>query len=207
MTLVSDIHYFAPVSYYFDLSSFSHCIFDQYEYMQKMSFRSRCNLVGGNGVVTLNIPLVGGRNQKTAMKDVRVLNKDKWQARHWKTICSCYNKSPFLDLYRYELEQLYARRFEFLIDWNMECFRWASDKMSISIPWTLTEKYIDKYDENGFVDIRNELKPSTIDSLYPAPPRYTQVFEDRFGFVPNLSVLDYLFCAGAGRGGRRRLES
>ena len=196
MRLIVDLQYFSPFIFYLHLSDFKYCIFDQYEHYQKMSFRNRCTLLGGNGPIALSVPLVGGRNQKTRMKDVRILNQENWQGRHWKTIESCYNKSPWLEYYRDELARLYTRKFDYLIEWNFSCFQWAADKMSIKTFCTLSEEYIENYDMNSCIDWRGKLVPSTINSEFRDVARYPQVFEDRFGFIPNLSVLDYLFCAG-----------
>ena len=198
MTLITDLQYFSPFILYLHLSNFTYCIFDQYEHYQKMSFRNRCTLLGGNGAIALSVPLVGGRNQKTCMKDVRILNQDNWQSRHWKTIGSCYNKSPWFEHYRDDLEMIYSRNFDFLVDWNLACFQWAADKLSIKTVCTLSREYIENYDKNRYEDWRGKLMPSTINHQFTGVKRYPQVFEDRFGFVPNLSVLDYLFCAGPG---------
>jgi hypothetical protein len=192
--LIVDSQYFPPLIFFKQLSLSSHCLFDQYEHYQKMSFRNRCTLLGGNGSIALSIPLEGGRNQKTPMKDVKILNKERWQDRHWKTITSCYNKSPWLHHYYEELEKLYSIKHTFLIDWNLKCFEWVTDKLSISTEWGLTDGYIDVYDSKEFLDWRNHLLPATINQKYPGQERYPQVFEDRFGFVPNVSILDYLFC-------------
>lgn len=199
MYLIADLQYFSPVIFYYTLSDVKHCVFDQYEHFQKMSFRNRCTLLGGNGPINLSIPVDGGRNQRTVMKDVRILNKENWQDRHWKTITSCYNKSPWLAHYADDLTALYQKRFEFLLDWNLECFRWAADKLAITTPWSLSENYIDEYDKTEYVDWRSKLLPATINQNFPEMPRYPQVFEDRFGFVPNLSVLDWLFCVNGQR--------
>ncbi|MBL7697734.1 MAG: WbqC family protein [Chitinophagaceae bacterium] len=194
MTLVIDLQYFSPSIFYFQLRKSSHCIFDQYEHFQKMSFRNRCTLSGGNRPIVLSIPIYGGRNQRAAMKDVRIRNSESWQARHWKTIMSCYNKSPWFGHYAGELESLYSRKFEFLKDWNLECFKWIADKLSIETSWSLSNSYQENYNDSQFLDWRNKLKPSTINQIFPPVPRYPQVFEDRFGFIPHLSVLDFLFC-------------
>jgi hypothetical protein len=146
----------------------------------------------------LSVPLVGGRNQKTLMKDVRILPEDNWQSRHWKTITSLFNKSPWFDYYRHDLEDIYRKRFDFLMDWNLACFEWAADKMAIKAKVSLSEKRLDESDLNGekTEDWRGRLMPATINKVFPQPKRYPQVFEDRLGFVPNLSILDYLFCTG-----------
>lgn len=194
--LLVDLQYFSPLIFFLKLGTFSHCIFEQYETYEKMSFRNRCTLLGGNGPTDLSIPLVGGRGQRTLMKDVRIDNSDSWQSRHWKTITACYNKSPWFDFYRDELASIYQQRFELLIDWNIKCFEWICDKMAIKTGWSLTSSYIKKYDDDDVLDWRNRLRPSTINSLFHDAKPYPQVFGDRFGFVPNLSILDYLFCVG-----------
>ena len=196
MTLITDLQYFSPVIFYFKLGEFKHCIFDQYEHYQKMSFRNRCTLLGGNGTIALSVPLEGGRGQKTIMKDVRILNTENWQSRHWKTITSCYNKSPWLEHFRDNLENLYTRNFEWLVDWNLACFEWAADKLAIKSSWSLSEKYVSDYNADEVIDSRGKMMPATINKEFPVAERYPQVFEDRFGFVPNLSVLDFLFCVG-----------
>jgi hypothetical protein len=158
---------------------------------------NRCRVLGGNGPITLSVPLVNGRNQKTVYKEVKIHNADNWQSRHWKTISSCYNKSPFFDHYREELEKLYAGKYTFLLDWNLECFKWIADKLSMSATWTLSESYHEHYPADTHADWRGKLKPATINEIFNEGPMYPQVFQDRFGFVPNLSILDFLFCVNA----------
>ena len=194
--LVSELHYFAPVIFYYKLSETKHCIFDQYEHFQKMGFRNRCIIAGAGGPLMLTIPLEGGRNQKAMMKDVRIRNAERWQENHWRSITSAYNKSPWFEFYRHELEELYATRFSFLVDWDMRCFEWTCDKLSLKVEAQLTPEFRKNYPEEKYEDLRNGFRPATINQLYPAPPHYPQVFEERNGFLPNLSILDYLFCAG-----------
>lgn len=196
MILVSDLEYFAPSIFYFRLSEVSNCIFDQYEPYRKMSFRNRCTLAGANGPVHLSIPLLGGRNQKTLMKEIRILNSDNWRDRHWKTITSVFNKSPWFEYYRDELERLYSSKHDWLIEWNFACFEWVADKLSINASVSLSTEYCKNYPAIEYEDWRSRLLPSSINDKYPHTPRYPQVFEERHGFIPNLSILDYLFCAG-----------
>ena len=161
-----------------------------------MSFRNRCTISGANGVIHLSVPLVGGRNQKRQMLEVRIDNKKNWQANHWKSITSCYNKSPWFDHYRNELQRIYEHKYDSLMEWDLVCNQWICDKMSIKTPLELSTSYIKKYDEANFSDWRSRLRPSTIHSTYPQVTRYPQVFEERVGFIPNLSILDKLFCDG-----------
>jgi len=196
MTLLSDIQYFSPIVWYLKLNNISNCIFDPYEPFRKMSFRNRCTLLGPNGPVNLSIPLIGGRGQKREMKEVRISTTERWQIRHWRTLTSCYNHSPWFEYFRDELDILYTRPFTFLMDWNLTCFHWVADKMSIPTPISLLSAPLPPDPGSGWDDWRGYLMPATLHGNFPVVHRYPQVFEDRFGFVPHLSILDLLFCMG-----------
>jgi len=195
MYLIIDIQYFPSVNLYKNLYKFSNIVFDQYESYQKMGFRNRCQLAGAQGVVNLSVPLVRGRGQKTLVRDVRVSHRQPWQAQHWKTIVSCYSRSPWFDHYRDGLEGLYRRQFDFLLDWDLACFNWSVQVMGLAIPVGLTEKWERDYPASEAVDWRGRLRPKDREAV-DRPVRYRQVFEERTGFIPNLSILDLLFCEG-----------
>ena len=162
-----------------------------------MSFRNRCQIAGGEGVINLNIPLEGGRDQKTLMKDVRIADGLPWQAQHWKTIVSCYSRSPWFEFYRDELEELYKTRYTGLMEFNRACFDWVLQRLRLPVTVSLTESYKNAYEPEEGVDIRGRFSPRNRAILDEASPaRYRQVFEERTGFIPGLSILDLLFCEG-----------
>jgi WbqC-like protein family len=195
MRLISDIQYFPSVIFYKISYNFQHIVFEQYESYQKRSFRNRCQIVGAEGVVDLSIPLVRGREQKTLMRDVRVDNRRSWQAQHWKTIVTCYSRSPWFESYRDELEALYRQPADFLMDWDLACLDWTLRVMGMTRTIGLTREYREVYDaEDGVADWRGRLMPRDREKWGVA--RYQQVFGERTGFIPNLSILDLLFCEG-----------
>jgi WbqC-like protein family len=214
MTLIIDLQYFPSFILYKSLYNFSNIVFEQYEGYQKMSFRNRCQIVGAEGVIDLSIPLVRGRDQKALMRDVRISAAQPWQSRHWKTIVSCYNRSPWFEYYRDELEGLYRKPCEFLVDWNLMCFEWTVKVLGISTPVSLTGGYEKGYAPDQVTDWRGKILPkhraegmaglsaiglSDEGARVPLDAQvrpYRQVFEERIGFIPNLSVLDLLFCEG-----------
>lgn len=207
MMLIVDIQYFPSVILYKSLDKFSNIVFDQYETYQKMGFSNRCQVAGAEGVINLSVPLAGGRDQKLLVKDVRISDRQPWAARHWKTIVSCYSRSPWFEFYRDDLEVLYQQRFEFLQDWSLACFDWSLRALEISTSVTLTDRWEKVYAKAGVVDWRGKIlaKGGAGDSMgVPGSggigegeaPRYRQVFEERIGFIPNLSILDLLFCEG-----------
>jgi hypothetical protein len=180
-----------------------------------MSFRNRCQITGAEGLINLSVPLVKGRDQKTLIREVRISDRQPWQAQHWKTIVSCYSRSPWFEFYRDELEALYQRRFDFLLDWNLSCFEWSLRVLGLSIPVSLTERYEKEYVDENVTDWRGKILPknrgwdpsgegrpegnegpSGEGRPEDQAPKYRQVFEERIGFIPNLSVLDLLFCEG-----------
>jgi WbqC-like protein family len=200
MTVIIEYQYFPPHTFFKNLYPSTHLQFEQYENFQKRGFRHRCMIAGADGPVLLSIPLRGGRNQKNLIKDVRVDNRASWQASHWKTIVSCYNRSPWFEYYRDDLSELYKSPFEFLTDWDIACFHWIISKLEINLSVSLTEEWKEKYDPEVWDDWRNRLTPNSIPSEFLEAPRYKQVFEDRTGFIPHLSVLDLLFCEGKNAG-------
>ncbi|HUB61011.1 MAG TPA: WbqC family protein [Puia sp.] len=196
MDLIIDIQYFPSITLYRNLYKFSNIVFDQYETYQKMGFRNRCQIAGAQGVVDLSIPLEKGRDQRTLVRDVRISGRQPWAAQHWKTIVSCYSRSPWFDHYRDELAGLYGRRFDYLLDWDLACFDWSVRALGLGIQVGLTERWLKDYPMTEAEDWRGRLKPNGKAEGVGDTVRYRQVFEERVGFLRNLSILDLLFCEG-----------
>lgn len=192
--LIIDSQYFGTINYYKILNNFSNIEIEQYESYQKMSFRNRCMVAGSNGVVGLSVPLEKGRGQRELMKDVRISYSDKWQVQHWRTIESCYSRAPFFEFYRDGVGQLLRQKETYLLDLNMATLNWLKKVLKIPGDISLTRQYLKTYPE-GVADRRSTILPKNYQQAETCP-RYTQVFEDRIGFQPNLSILDLLFCCG-----------
>lgn len=196
MLLVTDIQYFPPLIFFKNSYKFTHINIEQCETWQKMSFRNRCQIAGAGGIIDLSIPLVNGRDQKAQLRDVRIADSLPWQANHWKTIVSCYSRSPWFSFYRDELESLYRRPFGFLLDWNRACLDWSLRVLGMTPVIGLTSEYKTGYEPGEAVDQRGILVPRLREVWGAETPHYHQVFEDRTGFLPGLSILDLIFCEG-----------
>ena len=174
-----------------------HIIFEQYDIYPKASFRNRLMIANANGKVTLSIPIAGGRTQRKCYKDIRIDNRINWKNNHWKNLESAYNRSPWFSFYHDELKSLYERSFGFLIDWNLACFDWLIASIGLEqIRISCTDEFRDSYDPAIFTDLRQSLLPSNYDQF--SIPKYHQVFEEKLGFLSNLSILDLIFCEGPG---------
>jgi len=164
---------------------------EQHEYFVRKSFRNRTVIAGPNGLVTLSIPLKGGRNQKNIMQDIEISYDENWQTVHWKTIESCYRRSPYFEYYADEIKRLFEKKHHFLIDYNVQCLQTINQLLYVKKELVLTEKY-QKSPSDTYIDARNIFEENRIFEL----PKYMQVFQDRIGFKSNLSILDMLFCEG-----------
>jgi len=188
--------YWPPIQYFTKIVSHSKVLIEQFETFPKQSYRNRCALYGPNCIQTLQVPILKGdtHNQKT--KDIRIAYQMPWQKNHFNTIRSLYKSSPFFDYYADDILPFYERRFDFLLDYNHAilevCLKWL--KMPDNT--ILTDNYVQTPD---CPDYRNTIHPkqshqSADPNFVPQP--YTQVFDERFGFIPNLSIIDLVMNCG-----------
>jgi len=191
--IVFELQYFPPVSFFSTLFGKTYIYLDIYEDYRKMTFRNRCMIAGAEGIVSLSVPLLHGRNQQVPVNQVRIADTEQWQSRHFKSIRSAYNRSPFFDFYQDELAEIYQRRFELLIDWNLCCLEWVKEKLAWTTEIRFTESAI-PYQQDDVTDMRNRVLPKNFMEWNTV--KYRQVFEERTGFFPNLSILDLLFNTG-----------
>ncbi|MGN6491762.1 MAG: WbqC family protein [Agriterribacter sp.] len=197
MILLIENQYLASFIYYKISIDVSYIELEQYERWQKMSFRNRCLIAGANGTLQLSVPMVGGRNVGDLIKDVKIDNTKNWQSVHWRSIFSAYNRSPWFEFYRDEMEVFYNKKFEFLWDWNLELLQWILKKLDIRVPIRFSDGYKKRPDlPPGTLDMRGKILPKTLDFFKNDCPPYGQVFDQRHGFIPNLSIIDLLFCKG-----------
>ncbi len=191
---IIESQYFGTVNWYKLLFDYSNIEIAQYEAYPKTSFRNRTIIAGSNGLIVLSVPLQKGRIQKSQTRDVKISYDQDWQEQHWRSIVSCYGKSPFFEYYQDSLKTLFQKKQEYLLDLNLATQEWALKQ--------LKTKYIPTYallEESQFkqtdTDYRDQFKPNDFQKVQ-TPVNYPQVFEDRIGFQANLSILDLLSCMG-----------
>jgi len=195
MTLIVDCHTFPCISYLKKAIEVKHIKIEQFENFQKMSFRNRYIIAGANGVVNLTIPVRGGREQKRLLKEVSIDHTTDWPTRHWRSITSAYNKAPFFDYYASGVRSLLFSKENFLFSFNINIVSYLVNELDLNVLVEFTERYVHEYEHDH--DYRNYFLPKSFQkNTHDRQPRYSQVFEDRLGFQPNLSVLDLLFCEG-----------
>ncbi|MBC7652570.1 MAG: WbqC family protein, partial [Deinococcales bacterium] len=159
ITQVIDNQYFGCVNYYSSLFDVINVKMEQCDNFQKMSFRNRCTIISSNGLVDLSIPVVGGRNKKQLMRDVKIDYTQAWQRQHIKTITSCYGKAPFFEYYINDIDKLLKCQSFFLFDFNLEIMLWLKKIIQIPIDILFTENFVAHYDQDSIIDNRNKWLP------------------------------------------------
>ena len=100
---------------------------------------------------------------KKFLKDVRICYREKWQVRYWRTITSCYNRSPYFEYYRNEFEKFFKNNWEFLFDWNLAALNWLKEVLifpgEIIVTTAITGAEVLKMHEiNAYQKIFSELR-------------------------------------------------
>jgi hypothetical protein len=193
-TLVSSILPFPNLCWWAYTCDADEVLFDQAEHFEKMTYRNRYYITGPNGLIQLSIPLLGGRGQRSTMGNTMICNKDRWQVQHWRTLVSVYNRAAYFEHYAPSLEKLYQQPFERLADFNRGSIQWLKQQLKAGFTETTAEVYRKEYPE-ATTDLRHNFKPKAEKQGTDSHPYY-QLFSERNGFLPNLSILDLLFSEG-----------
>lgn len=192
--------YFAPIQYFAHMRRSSNPIIESCEHFIKQTYRNRCIIATANGQMPLSLPIDKTNSEKTSIRDVKLSDHGNWQHMHWNSIESAYNSSPFFEYYADDLHPFFVKKPGFLFDFNEEIRTKISELLDIPGDVSFTQEYIKEGETpEGWQDFRNTIHPkkiqSEVDPIFIAKPYY-QVFDHKFGFQPNLSILDLLFNMG-----------
>lgn len=194
MKILTHPLYLAAVPLYARLYASESIVFDDTAPFVKQTYRSRAVIATENGAQSLTIPVVhdGG---KVAMRDVRISEHGNWRHQHWNAIVSAYRKSPFFDYYADDFAHFYEERDGFLMDFNLRLHGVLSELLGLE---RRVEFLSDEaFDATAAADLRRIAEPKaldTVDGIVHQP--YYQVFAQRNGFIPSLSIIDLLFNMG-----------
>ena len=193
MQLLSHPLYLAPIPLYAQLYKCDKLLINGDEPFVKQTFRSRAIIATENGTQALTIPVIhdGGR---TAMHDVRISEHGNWRHQHWNAMVSAYRKSPFFDYYADDFAHFYEERDGFLMDFNLRLHSVVSELLGLERDVEIIDN---EHKAEESLDIRHITEPKALTNIsnYTVQPYY-QVFAQRNGFIPNLSILDLLFNMG-----------
>lgn len=183
--------YFSPISQYKAIVNSDEVLFEIEDNYQKQTYRNRCYIYGPNGKQLLNIPTKHiNSSSKKKTKDTLVDNSVSWQSQHLKSIQIAYRNSPFFEFYEDDLLPILTKKYKYLLDVNIDTYLFITDALQINQKYSKTTEYVVST-ENDYRLLANAKQQHKyqFDS-------YIQMFDDKFGFIKNLSVLDLLFMEG-----------
>ena len=209
--------YFGPVQWYQKLNRYEECLIERHESFVKQTYRNRMVIPTTNGPLALTIPT--NHDTSMAMKDIRISDHANWRHVHWNALLSAYGESPFFEYYQDDIRPFYEKKYEFLLDFNMETMEKMIELLDIRPNISLTDRYVlseerrVKREESNSLEEKLNIQHSTFNTEYSdfretirpkhplpdpefIPRRYYQVYERKHGFQPNMSILDLLFNEG-----------
>lgn len=196
-TVLLSSAYLPPVSYFSKLYAYEKVCVERFDHYMKQSYRNRCVIASAAGPLSLTIPTEKSEDPKCLMKDVRISDHGNWRHVHWNAFVAAYKQSPFFDYYADEFHEFFEKRYSFLFDFNSELCNWLCEQLDMHPVVTLSDDFI--VDTAGMDDFREQIHPKkrlqTDDASFKAVPYY-QVFQEKQGFQPDLSVADLLFNMG-----------
>ena len=197
MQILLSSAYLPPVQYFAHLQSAEQVWIEQYDHYQKQTYRNRCVIAAPDGPLSLTIPIEKPNTQKAFMRDIRISDHGNWRHLHWNAIESAYNHTPFFEYYKDDFRPFYEKKFDFLVDYNEQLCQLVCQLIDIDTSFQRTESYVAE-PSTTIIDLRDAIHPKKEvmdDASFRAVPYY-QVFQERLGFLPNLSIIDLLFNMG-----------
>ncbi len=186
--------YMPPIEYFILYLSSNVAYLETHEYFKRRTYANHCSIANVNGIHTLTIPVSKTIANHCPIHSMKINYSEKWQAAHWKTLETAYNKSPFFLYYRDYLEPFYTKRFDYLLDFNNELFQTLCYLLKINKTFIHTDSY-EKNPSKIDCDLRDTINPVSCkksDYCFNKIEPYNQVFIDKTGFIPNLSIFDLL---------------
>jgi len=186
------IAYLPPIEWFAYLQN-CEVILEANETYPKQTYRNRCYIYAEKGSMALSIPVTKPNGNHTLTRDIRILNEKKWYLKHWRAIQAAYEASPYFLYYKDDLKGFYRGNYDVLYDFDRQLISRIAELIGIQSPLRFTETYqkepVDLQDCRELIHPKKNYEGKTF-------PAYIQVFADRHGFIPNLSILDLLFNIG-----------
>lgn len=198
MDILLSSAYLAPIQYYTKLLQCKKdtAYIEGWDSYVKQTYRNRCVIADANGSLTLTIPTEKIGDGKCLMRDIRISDHGNWRHQHWNALEAAYRHTPFFQYYEDDFRPFYEKKISFLYDFNMQLTQLVCELIGLDIVLSPTNVF--RHSSDGIVDFRAQITPkvSWQEDKEFRPQEYYQVFKEKHGFIPNLSIADLLFNMG-----------
>lgn len=165
-------------------------VFEMEDNFQKQTNRNRMYIYSPNGIQLLNIPVKHSPSVHQKTQDIQLETAFDWQKQHFKSLEAAYRNSPFFEFFEDDIKPIFEKKHTYLMDLNLQTMEIVSKCLGLKFEVAPSDEYFRNPVQTDFRSLANGKKDShTFDS-------YPQVFEEKFGFINNLSILDLLFNEG-----------
>jgi len=183
--------YFPSISHFVAMVKANSVTFEMEDNFQKQTNRNRMYIYSPNGIQLLNIPIKHSKEIHQKTKDVRLETAFDWQKQHFKSLEAAYRTSPFFEYYEDAIAPIFTKKHTFLMDLNFETIEIVKKCLGLTFEANKTIEYF--HEVPSFDDYRILANGKKDNSNFD---EYTQVFEEKHGYINNLSILDLLFNEG-----------
>ena len=183
--------YFPSISHFVAMAKADAVTFEMEDNFQKQTNRNRMYIYSPNGIQLLNIPIKHSKEVRQKTKDVRLETAFDWQKQHFKSLEAAYRTSPFFEYYEDAITPIFTKKHTFLMDLNFETIEIVKKCLGLTFEENKTIEYF--HEVPNFDDYRILANGKKDNATFE---EYTQVFEEKHGYLNNLSILDLLFNEG-----------
>ena len=193
MTVLLSTTYFGPVQWYQKLYRADEVLIEGWESFLKQTYRNRCVIATTQGVQALTVP-VEKLSTISYIKDLKISNHGHWRHLHWNALQSAYGESPFFEYYQDDIRPFFEKHWIFLLDFNEEIRMKMCELLDIQPKVSFTKSWKESSTMKDYRSAISPKHPQPDPDFQPKP--YYQVYQQKHGFLPNLSILDLLFNMG-----------
>jgi hypothetical protein len=185
--------YFPPIFYFSRIINSQQLIIEKEENFHKQTYRNRCVILGANGTLNLTVPVLH-EGPKIKISNLNISYHTNWNLIHFRAIESAYRNTPFYEYYIDDFKPFFSNQYQSLLEFNSSIISTCLCLLEYRGKIEYTKEFV-KAENNGDSDLRFSITPKKAVEDYQFP-EYHQVFSEKYGFIPNLSILDLIFNHG-----------